>query len=420
MNRCIETLVASFPHYCRSGALIVSLILLAGCAASNSETAKTPSTKASPFVSNGNLTSEDIDIRVQGFGDTFIARIAMPYGQIIATAKSREVRSWALSNRLGQAIATLADSTGPNPVENLLDLVVMVTLKRMSIQEHWIPDLLHEDGKDLLEAYKQSEAQVWDLAAKVFTPGQCEDLRATIEKWKSENPKTYALGFIKFTDFVGGVSRPSDLNKSVAPPTSLLTLLSVDPLVGLDPVTQEARGFRMLSERVVFIAMRTPVIMNWQIEDATQRMLNSPEIQRVITSTEEYAKVGDRFNDIAARYPDEYSKATQRAIDQLDAAATQQRQEIVKVLNSESAHVHEILADARDSVQATQQSTAAMNADMVQTIAAAKNASQSILRMATICALIVIFAGFVCPAVILFAYRYAANRWLPPRRLPDR
>jgi hypothetical protein len=351
-------------------------------------------------------------MHVRDFTDTFMTRVAAPYGQIIAKAKSPEERAWALESRLGQASAALSDATGPNPAVNLLDAVVLVTLKRRSIEEYWIPNLLHDDGKDLLNAYRVSEKEIWDLAARTFTDEQITELRELIAKWARENPSRYSTGFVKFSDF--SVHGPMDSAHPQNLPSSLLGLLYIDPLASLDPVTQEAHGFRMLAERLVFIAMRAPILMNLQIEDVTNRVLSSPDIQRLISSSEQYARVGDRFNDIVAKYPIDISKITKTSIDQINTSATQQREAIQKELNSESDQVHGILADARNSIIVARDAAAAMNESTKQTIAVAENGSQRILNEVIGGVIVIIVIGFLWPAIILFSYRYAKHRWLRP------
>jgi hypothetical protein len=369
-------------------------------------------TKSTPIstIQTSAIRPDEIDAHVRGFTDSFMSRVAVSYDRIIANAKTPEERSWALQSRLGQAVASLTDATGPNPTVNLLDVVVLVTLKRMSIEEYWIPNLLHDDGKDLLAAYRQSEKEIWDLAYRTFNGQQIVELQILIAKWKKENPNQYYTGFIKFTDFVSNA--PEASKHTQAFPSSLLGLLYIDPLAGLDPVAQEAHEFRTLSERLVFVAMRIPLIMNIQIEDATDRILTSPEIQRIISSTEQYAKVGDRFNEVIAKYPADFSLAARRAIDQINAAATLQRQAITQQLNTESNQVHSILADARNSVIVARDAAASMNTNTSQTISAAEDGGRRILHQATISAIAVIIVGFLWPAIVIFAYRYAKRRWL--------
>ncbi|HEY1923071.1 MAG TPA: hypothetical protein VGG44_10015 [Tepidisphaeraceae bacterium] len=404
-----ESRLAIITAYCRRRLLILSSLLLTACAANGHP--QKPVNNGNGASSASLLKSDEIDAHVRGFSDAFMSRVALPYDQLISSGKTPEVRSWALKSRFGQAVAVLSDATGPNPTVNLLDVVVLVTLKRISIEEYWIPHLLHDDGNDLLAAYRQSETEVWNLAARIFTSQQIVDLHRAIAEWRNDNPNSYYVGFIKFTDFLEGSSTSS--KHAMSMPSSLLGLLYIDPLAGLDPVTQEARGFRVLAERLMFVAMRMPFIMNCQVEEVTDNILNSPQIQRLISSSEQYAKVGDRFNDIVAKYPADFSKATKGAIDQINSAATEQRKAITKELNSESDQIHGLLADARQSIVVARDSAASINDNTIRTITVTESGASAILNRAVLLAIILILVGFLWPAIVLLGYHYCKKRWIP-------
>src|SRR5271156_3363851 len=97
-------------------AIIAIGSLLCGCAANSARQVSTPTTPM--------LHENEIDTHVTGFADSFMSRVAFDYDQLIATAKTQQIRTWALQSRLGQANATLANACGPNPTANLLNMVV--------------------------------------------------------------------------------------------------------------------------------------------------------------------------------------------------------------------------------------------------------------------------------------------------------
>jgi hypothetical protein len=391
-----------------------------GCAPNNHQ----ESSRAAGPDTQAILTANEVDTRVLGLADTSMTRVAAPYNQIVATAKTPEVRSWALQTRVGQALATVSNATGPVPSANLLNLVVQISLQTRSLDEYWVPFLLHADGLDLLAAYKQSEADAWALVAQTFTAQQIADLKDLLAKWKKQNAASSSTGFVKFADTFG---RPTAANNALTLPSSLLAILNVNPLAGLDPVTQEAARYRMLTERIVYIALRSPIIMQWQVEAATDTVVRTPDIQRALSTSEKYATIVDRFNDIAAKYPGMYSQATKTAIDQFNAAATQQRQAVIQEMNaavtqqrqaifqevdSKTNQVHAILGDVRNSIIVARDAASSVNSNAAQTVVTATDSSKRILNQATICGIIVIVVGCLCPAIVIFSYRCASRRWL--------
>jgi hypothetical protein len=413
---------AMSPRYPNRTLLILVTLLFISACASQPQGQKAPDGSAgginSTLASTADLKAQDIDAHVRDFTDMFISRMAPSYAYIAANPRTPEERTWALQNRLFQGMAALSDATGPDPSENLLDIVVLVTAQRMAIEEYWIPNLLHDDGKDLLIVYQENERDAWAIASRVFTDEQVLDLHRAIADWKKANPKALTTGFIKFSDFLGSSSASHDNAQNVPP--SLLSLLYIDPLAGLDPITEEAHGFRVLGERLAFVAMRLPIVLNWQIDAATDRIVSDPQIQRVISLSAEYAKVGNRFDDIAAGYPKDFSKLTEAAIAQISAAGTAQRQALLKTLNSESDQVHGILADARNSIILARDTSASINSNTSQTISTAEAGGQRILREAMFFAISLVIIGFLWPAVVLFAYRYASQRWLRSAPLSEK
>lgn len=120
--------------------------------------------------------------------------------------------------------------------------------------------------------------------------------------------------------------------------------------------------------------------------------------------------MGDRFNDIISKYPSDFSRAVQIAIDQFGAATSQQRVALMKDVDSESNKVHGLFLDARQSIGTARDAAASINADTTQTIYAAQNASERILDRAFVFATALVVIGFAWPALVLLVYKYISRR----------
>jgi hypothetical protein len=359
------------------------------------------------------LANLEINAEVCGFTDNFLTRVSGPYQQIVSNPATPAQRKWALQSRLGQAIAAVTDATGPNPIVNMLDLTVMVTLKRMSIENRAIPELLHEQGEPLLAAYKQSESEIWTLAATRLNQTQVDELHALIDQWWKDNPDQANVGFVRFTNFARNAATVKVKGRSAS--DDLLSLLYVDPLAGLDPIAKQAQGFRDLAERLTYIGMRMPLIFNWQLEDATQDVMDTPEIQSLVATSRQYGKSIDRFNEIIARYPDDFSDASQKLVVQISKATDAQREATVNDLNNQAKNVQIMLDNARQSIELARDSALQINASTTQTIAAAEVGSRSILDHTLFVVMVLLLVGFLWPAMVLFTYRYCSRRWIKPQ-----
>jgi hypothetical protein len=406
--------------------LLLLLNLIGGCAAPPPKSATAAAAPAT--LNSAGLTRGELDDEVRGFADNFSIRMAGSFDQIAANAPTPEVRYWAMQNKAGQALAAVTDASGPNPAINLLDLTVMVTLKRMTIEDHFIPALLHDQGQDLLAAYKQSEAEAWTLSAQVFSPAQITELHGLIAKWKQNNPKQSYVGFVRFSDFANAATTTKmglQFN-----PASILGILNVDPLAGLSPLEQEAQEYRQLAERMVYVSLRMPTILSWQVEYSAAVIMNEPPVQQMQATAARYGQAMNRFNEIVASYPNDYAAATHALVDQIAKAtttereatiaqisqtATEQREATVKELDDQAKNFEVVLDNTQKSIELARDSALEINTSTAQTIAAAEAGSRSILDRTMLVVIVLLVVGFAWPAMVLFGYRYCSRRWIPPR-----
>jgi hypothetical protein len=133
--------------------------------------------------------------------DAFVSRTAVAFDQLEADTDSPEVRKWARSTKLGQALGAYSNASGPNALVNLLDMVVLITLRRMMIEQREIPQLLHDEGLPVLEAFRRREEDAWLLAARALTPAQLDELHQMIDHWWQENGGQMYVAFVRFQDF---------------------------------------------------------------------------------------------------------------------------------------------------------------------------------------------------------------------------
>jgi hypothetical protein len=408
--------------------LLLLLNMTGGCAAPQSKASAAANAPAT--ITSTGMTRAELDSEVRGFADNFTVRMAGCYDQIALHAATPQQRYWAMQNKAGQALAAVTAASGPNPAVNLLDLIVMVTLKRMSVEEYFGPDATDEQAQDLLAAYKQSETEIWILAAGVFSPAQITELHGLIATWKKNNPKQSYVGFVRFSDFANAATTAKQSGGQFNP-GSILGILNVDPLAGLSPIEQEAQEYRQLAERMVYISLRMPTILSWQVEYTAAVIMNEPPIQQMQATAADYGKAMNRFNDIVAAYPQDYAAAThalvdqiakattserEATIDQISQTATEQREATVKELDAQAKNLQSVLDETQRSIVLARNSALDINASTAQTITLADAATRSILTHTMVVVVVILVVGIGWPAAVLFGYRYCTRRWLPPPR----
>ena len=98
--------------------------------------------------------------------DTYLAVFVQAMDELRDNTKRPEVAEWAMEQRINTGTAAFTNATGGNDFVALLDMLVLSTLKRHAMEEHWVPALLHEEGAPLMKAMLHGERDVWAAAPR--------------------------------------------------------------------------------------------------------------------------------------------------------------------------------------------------------------------------------------------------------------
>jgi hypothetical protein len=397
---------------CAAGSLSATLLVLAALAAGGGGCAARTQARAN-HAESATLATEEISQRVESLADRFIGSEAHAYESLEAGSSDEKVRAWARTTKIGQALAAMAIATGPNPYENAVDLVVMISLKRAEIEANEARTLLSpQEAAPLIESYKRDEAMAWDLVRHSLAPAHEQELRETIAQFLRENPDLRNAGFVRFTDLARLYLAQATKH---SPGGNLLSLLFLDPLAGLDPATRELRQTRLLLERTAYVLQRLPLIVQWQAHQAGADLLDLPQSQRVVQATTRFAAATDRFADAAAGYPQALKTEREAAIAQLQQAVDVQRKAVVidfdaqrkatfadldvqrkaafadvdaqrkaafADLDGQQSKLRDLLADARSSIDRAEKAGVQVNAATARTIDTAQTAANHTLWLA--------------------------------------
>jgi hypothetical protein len=249
--------------------------------------------------------------------------------------------------KVQQATAAYTIASGPNPVSNALDMVVLATLSRMVIDDAWVGDEYGGRALKVQKAYRSLEAEAWGLVSGVLTEEQIASLHKTIDLWRAKHPNVRAVSYVHFRDFALAAS-PSD--QAAAGSSSLLSLVGIDPLSNLDPAVQEIAQTRQLAERAIYYMQRTPDLLDMQVERLTYQVAAMPETRTLLTSADRVSLIGSASNQL---------------VDTLPGLLDHQREALVaqltQTLNSESATLGTLAGQLRTALQAGTDTATAMN-----------------------------------------------------------
>ena len=112
------------------------------------------------------------------------------------------------------------------------------------------------------------------MADAVLNPSQEQELKDLLQDWRQKNPHQNSVGQIRFQEFVTAIGRMPA--KTKIKPTSIFSLLYLDPLAGLDPTVAAIKETRELGERAMYYTQRMPTLINWQAQLLAYQLTEQP------------------------------------------------------------------------------------------------------------------------------------------------
>jgi hypothetical protein len=210
------------------------------------------------------MPAAEMQQEIQRVATTFIDRVAQVGEPLAEVGVGAPVREGLLRRVLLYLSSVLDIATGPYPEVNTLDMVVFMHLCRRALEHHWIPSGFGAPGETLANAFAQSEAEAWELAAKVLEAAKLAHLRELIADWERDHPTQFrveGLRFREFAEYAGNVA-----NEQSVKARGLLGQMKT--------ATQAADQALLISERAFFLVHRLPFLLRLQIRIAVQESLS--------------------------------------------------------------------------------------------------------------------------------------------------
>jgi hypothetical protein len=327
-----------------SKGIVFSLLAmaLAGCSALNFSSSP-PKARVSSFQLSTNVVTglqalTVVQAQIMRFADTYAATIAQACDDITAQTTNSALRLSVLRWKLGQSTSAYVNAAGENPVINALDMLVLASMARMVIQDYGV-ETYGDAILPLLAAQEKMETTIWTMANSVLKPVQQKELKDLIQEWRAKNPHQRYVGPIRFREFVTALGKAP--TKASSSPTSIFSLLYLDPLAGLDPTAAAIEETRELGERAMYYSQRMPMLMSWQVEVLSYQIANQPESKAIISDVDRLAASAEIFAKTAQQLP-------QLVNDQREAAIRQ----LLDGLKSEEMKTRELLTEARQTLNA--------------------------------------------------------------------
>jgi hypothetical protein len=149
---------------------------------------------------SGKITQAGLQAEVMDFADQYMMAIRQSLDEIIRAGVDPRTRASINYGKVIYNTAAMSIATGRNPAANLLDMVVFVTLCRISVENHWAK-VYGPTGHKLSKALRKLEKEIWAIAGQVLSPDQQETLRSLIRAWRAPHPKQYYVANVRLNDF---------------------------------------------------------------------------------------------------------------------------------------------------------------------------------------------------------------------------
>src|SRR6516225_459740 len=113
-----------------------------------------------------------LQLAVMRFADEYAGRSREVVTRLQEGLESPEQRLMAQNWKVQQASSAYTIASGPNPVSNALDMVVLATLSRMVIDDTWIGGDIGARALQVQATYRSLEADAWQLVNGVLNQEQ--------------------------------------------------------------------------------------------------------------------------------------------------------------------------------------------------------------------------------------------------------
>lgn len=304
------------------------MISLPACAAKKKSTPPTTPT----------ITASELQSQIMSFADRFMARVGgstADYVYVKGYATTPLIRMAVQQRKLNSCSAAVSIAGGSNPEVAMLDMVVLVTLLRLTIEEVWIPKKLVPNGQILLDAYIELEKDIWSIATEVLSKEQADELRNLIDEWHKKNINALVgVTSIRFGDFAKK-RRQSTLFKD-GKASGFLKAVS--------EANKEIEQTRILAERTIFMAERQPTLIRWQVEQIFFDLAMEPELGDLLNSSADIGRAARRISMTVEKMPGIITAERKAAIEQTFQGLDKEIAQIVSDLSKErQAAIEQVL-----------------------------------------------------------------------------
>ena len=338
MLRQVAVVAVRVASLCRFAIAMAAAVALAACAAGPTPTkpgAGGGDTRERK-VTAASADATRLQSQLLALADTSLARLTAATAQGTLD-KDPEIRRFSLNTRLVLGTALVGIVTGPDPVDALLDIVTHTTLVADGARNEAKGKPADSPQARLVKALELNEADAWKLAEHWVDAPTRSALREIILSWPGERSTAAGVAYVRLSDVprAGAISAEG----------------GEGAISALRAGVQQAEQARLLGERALFLAQRTPYTLRWQAEVLTYNTLAMDESQRLLASIAGLTATADSAVREVANLPPQLSKERADALQDLFTRIERERkatlEQMASIIQKERTA---ILLEASDTI----------------------------------------------------------------------
>lgn len=349
----------------------LSLLALASCASEGSVGRTLANPAMARRLAENKLTLESLQSLNLAYADRYLTTIAAACDEIIDGNPDREQRAAAAQFRVAYITAIYDVVTSDDPVSQVVDLALVVTLQSQIYIDDALADQLFGDRADpLIVAIRRAREDIWALGAQLFSPDEQDYFDRLIWAWRKQNPHITFVGFVRFDEFAG--ERALNIVEKARSSGGFLA--------PVDEARRAVEDARMMAERVFFMAKRAPMILQWQAEAAADHLVLEPDVSRLLAAHEQIAPSLEHVADGLNALPDDLVELRDGVFREIDARIAR-AEEIFARSEGALAEIKQLLNQVPPTLDAARPITADLRAAAESLDAAASTAQQVVDRV---------------------------------------
>ena len=222
------------------------------------------------------VTADQLRARLMAFADTYMNVNAEEYTKKNAQGLTPEQRLFLHTRMMLSSTAAITIASGSDVIQNLFDMLVMVTLSREIVDEPWFEETAGVDVASTRANAADFERRIWAIAADIADEEQIREVHGFIDDYRRQHPDQRAAYFVRFDEgaMKRGVSRLTEKVRKGG-------LLS-----SVGDAGESVDEARQTAERALFIGNRMPILIGWQMENFLYELALSPEYRKMSVTPE--------------------------------------------------------------------------------------------------------------------------------------